>query len=156
MWQNQDKRFSISFACSQNIRLLILWYNNHWQPAINTSVMEAQNILTHYKIPHVKCRQWPYTSTSRVIHKVLIYCHISVTRNGVWIGNYIYWTPIPLNCKHITLSVIYTFYKSLQHALSQSVIVFASHCSVMVPKNGNSFALMLTALPASSHLTSNS
>jgi hypothetical protein len=54
------------------------------------------------------------------------------------------------------LSLIYTLYKSLQHALSQYVIIFVSRCSVMVPNNGDSFALMLTALPAAYDLTSNS
>jgi hypothetical protein len=41
------------------------------------------------------------------------YCHMLMTRHGVWTDNLIYWPLITT-----AVSLIYTHYKSLQHTLS--------------------------------------
>jgi hypothetical protein len=61
----------------------------------------------------------PWTRNTGFWNAVYLYCHASVTRHGVWIGNCIYW--ITYNSKlqiNITVSRTYTHYKSLQHTLN--------------------------------------
>jgi hypothetical protein len=51
---------------------------------------------------------------------------------------------------------MYTPNELLQNTRSQSAVFFASRCSVTVPSNGDSSALVLTLFPSGYHLRTDS
>jgi hypothetical protein len=81
----------------------------------------------------------------------LKYCHVVVSRHGVWVANSIYWTLITRNYEYVqvtgTVSRIYTLYKSLYYSTHKFLFVFTSPCLVTAPNSVHSSACVLMSLP---------
>jgi hypothetical protein len=85
------------------------------------------------------------------------YHDFSVTTDGVWIGNRIYYTIPNLNYTDCALTVLHISQITIEHTRSsQSVKVFTSRCLVTAPNGGRSPSSGFRSCPRPQLLASHS